>query len=376
MLSTEEFARYSRHFSLSEVGIAGQEKLKSARVLCVGAGGLGSPLLLYLAAAGIGTIGIIDDDSIDLSNLQRQVLYATQDVSKKKVNIAKAKLAELNPHINIITYAERLDKKNALNIIQNYDVIADGTDNFPTRYLVNDACFYTQKPNVYASIFQFEGQCSVFNAHKDAPCYRCLYDSPPPAGLIPNCAEGGVLGVLPGMMGTIQAIEVIKLILNIGNSLTGRLLTVDALSMRFQEFEIKQHPDCRLCAHHQAFETLPDYSLMSCSATVGNIDEISVNALYQILQDKNKKNIILLDVREPHEYAISNLGGVLIPLRELNDRLSELDKNKSYVVHCKSGDRSRKAVKLLQEAGFISVKNLSGGISAWAREIDKKLPVY
>lgn len=375
MLNTEELVRYSRHFSLSEVGVAGQEKLKSARVLCIGAGGLGSPLLLYLAAAGIGTIGIIDDDFVDLSNLQRQVLYSTQDVKKKKVDIAKAKLAELNPHINIITYPERLHKKNALGIIQNYDVIADGTDNFPTRYLVNDACFHTQKPHVYASIFQFEGQCSIFNANRNAPCYRCLYDSPPPAGLIPNCAEGGVLGVLPGIIGTIQAIEVIKLILNIGNPLIGRLLTVDALSMRFQEFEVKQHPDCRLCAHHQAFETLSDYSLISCATAIDNIDEISVNALHQLLRYK-KEELILLDVREPHEYAICNLGGMLIPLRELNNKLFELDKKQSYVIHCKSGERSRKAVKLLQEAGFTSVKNLSGGISAWAREIDKNMPVY
>lgn len=370
-LSSEELTRYRRHFTLPNVGIEGQKRLKSARVLCVGAGGLGSPVLLYLAAAGVGTIGIIDDDIIEPSNLQRQVLYTTEDIKQKKAEAAKYRLGKLNPNINIVCYSERLIKDNALKIIKNYDIVADGTDNFASRYLVNDACFHLKKPNVYASIFQFEGQCSVFNTN-DGPCYRCLFDSPPPDGLIPNCAEGGVLGVLPGLVGTIQAIEIIKLILNIGKSLAGRLLTINALSMSFQEFKIQRHPSCRLCTFHQPFDTLPNHDPIACTNL--NLLEITVNELYELKQ--RNASYMLIDVREPYEYSICNLGGNLIPLSELGNQLTKLDKNQSYIVHCKTGNRSLKAVKIMHDAGFSLVKNLYGGILAWAKEIDQNMPTY
>ena len=310
--SQKELLRYSRHFVLDEIGLKGQEKLKFAKVLCVGAGGLGSPLLMYLAAAGVGTLGIVDDDKIDFSNLQRQLLYGTHEVGQKKLKIAKEKLHNLNPNVNVALHPARLMDNNALEIISQYDIVADCTDNFPTRYLVNDACFHLQKPNVYASISQFDGQCSVFCA-KNGPCYRCLYDAPPPAGLIPNCAEGGVLGVLPGLLGVMQANETIKLILGIGSPLIGRLLTVDTLSMVFDELEIKQNPDCRLCKHHQPFETLPRIT-SSCAAEAGlTVKQISAKALHQL---KSKNNVFLVDVREPYEYEICNIDGYLIPLRE------------------------------------------------------------
>lgn len=372
--TTEELKRYSRHFTLPEVGTAGQQKLKNARVLCIGAGGLGSPLLLYLTAAGVGTIGVMDNDVVDITNLQRQVLYSTHEVNQKKISAAKAHLNRLNPHVNVITYDQRLTEHNALSILSQYDIIADGTDNFETRYLINDASFHLQKPNVYASIFQFEGQCSVFNA-PEGVCYRCLYDSPPPPGLVPNCAEGGVFGVLPGLMGVIQASEVIKLILGIGAPLVGRLLTVDALTMRFQEFKLQRNPECRLCVHQQPFHLLPRYQ-ESCTMTniANEHDEITPQQLSQLLESKT--DFILLDVREPHEYEICNLNGYLIPLGQLSDRLNELDKNKLIVVHCKMGGRGQKAVCLLQEAGFKSVKNLAGGILAWAKQIDPHLPIY
>ena len=415
-LQPEEILRYSRHFALPQVGLLGQEKLKAARILCVGAGGLGAPLLLYLAAAGIGTLGVIDDDQVELSNLQRQILYSTADLNQKKVTVVKNKLKQLNPNINIITYDKRLTKENALQIIDNYDVIADGTDNFATRYLVNDACFHLKKPNVYASIFQFEGQCSVFDAEK-GPCYRCLYDAPPPAGLIPNCAEGGVLGVLPGILGSIQATEVIKLILGKGQPLIGRLLIVDALDMRFQEVVLAINPNCRLCSHHQSFASLPLYEESACEhkifsklAGVGqqqdvlpqgtdilisvdeeastdgtplmpttvefpkeSIEEVSVQELYALRQEH--ADFTLLDVREVYEYAICNLGGYLIPLSQLPNRLNELDKHKLCIVHCKAGPRSLQAALLLKQAGF-NVKQLTGGILAWAQEVDNSLLIY
>jgi molybdopterin/thiamine biosynthesis adenylyltransferase/rhodanese-related sulfurtransferase len=369
----DEFIRYSRHFTLPGVGMAGQEKLKAARVLCVGAGGLGSPLLQYLAAAGIGTIGIIDNDIVDLSNLQRQILYTNDDLGLQKVEVAKKKLVSLNPHIDIKIYNEQLTHSNALSIIQNYDIVADGTDNFAARYLVNDACFHLKKPNVYASIFQFEGQCSVFNA-ENGPCYRCLYDAPPPPGLMPNCAEGGVLGVLPGIMGTIQALEVVKLILKIGDPLIGRLLTFDALAMRFQEYKVQQYPDCRLCIHQQNFTDLPYHEAASCNVVESEVSEISVQELWQLSQQQ--ANYTLLDIREPYEQQICNLGGQLIPLASLSSQLAKLDKNKSYIAYCRSGHRSYEAVKIMKRAGFISVKNLKGGILAWANSIDPKMPVY
>ncbi len=374
----EELIRYSRHFTLPQIGLIGQKKLKSARVLCIGAGGLGSPLLLYLTAAGIGTLGIVDDDLIDLSNLQRQVLYSSNQLNTGKVRSAKARLEALNPHVNIVLHETRLTKDNALEIINQYDIVADGTDNFATRYLVNDACFHLKKPNVYASIFQFEGRCSVFTAN-DGPCYRCLYDAPPPAGLVPNCAEGGVLGVLPGIMGTLQATEVIKLILGIGSPLIGRLLMFDALAMCFNEFAATKNPQCRLCIHHQSFDSLPNYETETCSYSNQKVNQdIIKNITVQDLQNLRLEgaDFQLLDVREPYEYEICNLGGSLIPLSELSNRLNEIDKSKPVIVHCKVGGRSMQAAKLLQNAGFHSVANLTGGILAWAKEIDPSMLQY
>jgi len=375
MMNNEELQRYNRHFSLPNVGVEGQQRLRAAKVLCVGAGGLGSPLLLYLAAAGIGTLGIIDDDVIDTSNLQRQILYATADVGQKKTLCAKTKLQALNPHINIVTYDERLTVVNALEIISKYDIIADGSDNFATRYLVNDACFHLKKPNVYASIFQFEGQCSIFSA-PNGPCYRCLYDTPPPAGLVPNCAEGGVFGILPGLLGTLQATEVLKLILGIGDPLIGRLLTVDALTMRFGEFTLQRNPDCRLCTHQQPFTLNNNIGVcqMNTTPSASSISAISVKELAEL--KKNNANFVLLDVREPYEYDICHINGKLIPLGELPQRLTELDKNSSIIIHCRSGGRSATACMLLQAAGFKDVRNLTGGILAWAKEIDPTMPTY
>jgi len=370
---TKELKRYNRHFLLPQVGIAGQAKLKAARVLCVGAGGLGSPLLLYLAAAGIGTLGIVEDDIVDDSNLQRQILYSTNEVQQKKILAATARLQQLNPYITIETHDIRLSAANALTIISQYDMVADGTDNYVTRYLINDACFHLKKPHIYAGIFQFEGQCSIFNA-PGGPCYRCLYDAPPPSEVMPNCAEGGVLGVLPGLLGTIQATEVIKLILGIGTPLIGRLLTVNSLDMQFREFTIHVHSQCSLCTYQQAFDLLPHHDVASCSAVDESDQEITVNQLQAIRA--NHTDFILLDVRDAYEYDIANIGGYLIPLAELINRLHELDKNKLIIVHCKSGTRSRQAVKLLQHAGFLQVKNLQGGIIAWAKQLDPRLAVY
>lgn len=371
-LSAEEFIRYSRHFTLPSVGVEGQKKLKTARVLCVGAGGLGSPLLLYLAAAGVGTLGIIDSDGVELSNLQRQILYNTDDLHLSKVNIAKAKLAKLNPNIKIISYKKNLSKINALKIIENFDIVADGTDNFISRYIINDACFHLKKPYVYASVFQFEGHCSVFNA-KNGPCYRCLYASPPHEGLIPNCAEAGVFGVLPGLIGTIQAIEVLKLILNIGESLIGKLLTVNTLTMQFQTFAIQGDPNCCLCVYQQPFHTLSyHYSSRECASSV--LPEITVQQLWDLKQQN--ANYILIDVREPYEYAICHLGGRLIPLSQLKNELATFDKEQFFIVHCKTGCRSQEAVKIMLKDGFCWVKSLAGGIVAWAKEIDNTLSVY
>lgn len=377
MMDKDELLRYSRHFSLPHVGVEGQQRLRDAKVLCIGAGGLGSPLLLYLAAAGVGTIGIVDNDVVDVTNLQRQVLYTTDNIGQKKVFSAKTKLQALNPHINVITHDEHLIADNALQIIRQYDIVADGTDNFATRYLVNDACYHLKKPNVYASIFQFEGQCSIFSA-PNGPCYRCLYDSPPPAGLIPNCAEGGVFGVLPGLLGTLQATEVLKLILGIGDPLIGRLLTIDTLTMRFREFALQRNPDCRLCTHQQPFATLPDHDIgvcqMNTAPATATVAAISVQELAEL--QKNHAKFILLDVREPYEYDICNLQGKLIPIGELPQRLNELDKDSMIIAHCKGGGRSTRACLLLQEAGFSDVRNLTGGVVAWAKEIDPSMPTY
>jgi adenylyltransferase/sulfurtransferase len=378
-LSKDEILRYSRHLIMPEVGMEGQQKLKAARVLCIGTGGLGSPLALYLAAAGVGTLGLVDFDVVDFTNLQRQVIHFSSDVGRPKLQSAKEKIAAINPYINVKTFETRLTSENALKIFEDFDIIVDGTDNFPTRFLVNDACVFTGKPNVYGSIFRFEGQASVF-ATKDGPCYRCLYPEPPPPGLVPTCAEGGVLGILPGLVGLIQATEAIKLILGKGEPLIGRLLLVDALGMRFRELKLRKNPDCVVCGKHPTVTKLIDYEefcgLRGQEQPVANtgIPEITVEELKQRLDAKD--DLFILDVREPHEYQICNLNGYLIPLNDLPKRVNELDPSKDMVVHCRSGGRSAKAVEFLRQAGFTKAKNLTGGILAWADRIDPKVPKY
>jgi sulfur-carrier protein adenylyltransferase/sulfurtransferase len=378
-LSKDEILRYSRHLIMPEVGMEGQEKLKAARVLCIGTGGLGSPLALYLAAAGVGTLGMVDFDVVDFTNLQRQVIHFSSDVGRPKLDSAKAKIAAINPYVNVKTFETRLTSENALRIFADFDIIVDGTDNFPTRFLVNDACVFTGKPNVYGSIFRFEGQASVFGT-KEGPCYRCLYPEPPPPGLVPSCAEGGVLGILPGLVGLIQATEAIKLILGKGEPLIGRLLLVDALGMRFRELKLRKNPDCVVCGTHPTVTKLIDYEefcgLRGQEQPVAStgIPEISVEELKQRLDSKD--DLFILDVREPHEYKICNLNGYLIPLNDLPKRVNELDPSKDMVVHCRSGGRSAKAVEFLRQAGFTKAKNLAGGILAWADRIDPKVPKY
>ncbi len=378
-LSNEEIRRYSRHLIMPEVGMEGQRKLKAGSVLIIGAGGLGSPLGLYLTAAGVGRIGIVDYDTIDESNLQRQVLYSTDQVGESKLTKAKERLHGLNPYVQFDAYEEHLSSENALDIFKDYEVIVDGTDNFPTRYLVNDASVLTGKPNVYGSIFRFEGQASVFGLD-DGPCYRCLYPEPPPPGLVPSCAEGGVFGVLPGIVGSIQANEVIKLLTGIGEPLQGRLLLFDALKMSFRELKLRRNPECPVCGDNPTQKELIDYEQFcgvesSWSEYKRDAEyEIEVEELKQLL-DSGKKPVVL-DVREPHEYEIANLGGELIPLRELPSRLKELDSAQDIVVHCKMGGRSQEAVELLKSAGFRKVKNLVGGIDRWAQIVDTSLPRY
>ncbi|HZI66028.1 MAG TPA: molybdopterin-synthase adenylyltransferase MoeB [Thermoanaerobaculia bacterium] len=381
-LSNEEIRRYSRHLIMPEVGVDGQKKLKAARVLAIGAGGLGSPLAVYLAAAGIGTIGLVDFDVVDDSNLQRQILYGASDVGRPKLQAAAERLRDINPNVTIVPHETRLTSENALEIFRDFDVVADGTDNFPTRYLVNDACVLTGKPNVYASIFRFEGQASVFWAEK-GPCYRCLYSEPPPPGLVPSCAEGGVLGILPGLLGVIQATETIKLVLGSGDSLVGRLLLVDALAMRFRELKLRKNPDCVVCGpnptvtkliDYEAFCGIPQEATMA-AATAGGIPEISVQDL-KSLRDRGE-DFVLVDVREPHEFAICSLpDSVKIPLGTLPQNLNKLSTADEIVVHCKMGGRSAKAVRLLQEAGFKKVRNLAGGIDRWAAEVEPGMPRY
>ena len=377
-LSKEEVLRYSRHLIMPEVGMDGQVKLKAARVLCIGTGGLGSPLALYLAAAGVGKIGLVDFDVVDFSNLQRQIIHFTSDVGRSKLDSAADKLHDLNPSIEIEKFGERLTSANALGLFKQFDIIVDGTDNFPTRYLVNDACVLTGKPNVYGSIFRFEGQASVL-ATKSGPCYRCWYPEPPPPGLVPSCAEGGVLGILPGLVGVIQATEAIKLILGTGDSLIGRVLLVDALAMKFREVKLRKDPKCPVCGDHPSVTELIDYNqfcgIREEPATVSqNLPEISVEELKKKLD--NKEDVFVLDVREPHEYQICNIGGHLIPLGDLPKRVNELDHSKSIVAHCRSGKRSADAVEFLRTAGFTKVQNLTGGILAWADRIDPKMPKY
>src|SRR5450755_4418656 len=378
-LTTDDLSRYSRHLILPEVGMEGQQKLKAARVLCVGTGGLGSPLAFYLAAAGIGTLGLVDFDVVDASNLQRQIIHSTKDIGRKKLDSAEEKLVALNPAIKIVKHETMLTSANALEIMKDYDIVADGTDNFPTRYLVNDACVLLGKPNVYGSIFRFEGQASVF-ATEDGPCYRCLYPEPPPPGLVPSCAEGGVLGILPGLVGVIQATETIKLILGQGDSLAGRLLLVDALGMKFRELKLRKNPECPVCGTHRTVTELIDYDQFcgirgqEVPVYGGDLSVISVEELKQKLDAKS--DVFILDVREPHEYQICNLGGYLIPLGDLAKRVGELDSSREIVAHCKMGGRSAKAVALLKQAGFTNVHNLVGGITAWAERIDSKMPKY
>jgi molybdopterin/thiamine biosynthesis adenylyltransferase/rhodanese-related sulfurtransferase len=378
-LSKEEIQRYSRHLIMPEVGMEGQLKLKRARVLTIGTGGLGAPLGLYLAAAGVGHLGLVDFDVVDSSNLQRQVTFTTADVGKPKSEAAKARLSALNPAIEIVSYETRLTSDNALELFRDYDIIVDGTDNFPTRFLVNDACVLLGKPNVYGSIFRFEGQATVFG-YPGGPCYRCLYPEPPPPGLVPSCAEGGVLGVLPGIVGSIQAMETIKLILGTGEPLVGRLLLFDALAMRFRELKLKRNPDCPLCGDHRTLTKLIDYEEFcgirgeEAPAMTDGIQEITATDL-KARQDRGDK-VFILDVREPHEYQICNLNGKLIPLGELSRRVNELDSSVEMVVHCRSGKRSADAIHFLQTAGFKKLLNLKGGVLAWADEVDPRMPKY
>lgn len=366
--SPDELLRYSRHFSLSTIGIAGQEKLRAARVLCIGAGGLGCPALLYLTAAGVGHIGIVDDDCIELSNLHRQILYNSAEIGEKKIHAAKRRLAALNPNIYFVLHDMRLDKANALDIIGQYDIVIDGTDNFATRYLVNELCVQLHKPNIHASILEFSGQCSVFSAG-DGPCYRCLYDTPPAANFAPKCSEIGVLGVLPGLLGTLQATEALKLILGIGDPLIGRLLTINALTMQFDDFQISRNLYCPTCGSQPITE-----ESISIGENPTILNAMTANELAE--WKKQGRDFILLDVREPAEYNACNLQGLLIPLQELPQRLQELSTELPIVVHCKAGPRSQHAAFLLQQAGFKTVYYLEGGIIAWAKAIDQTPGLY
>jgi sulfur-carrier protein adenylyltransferase/sulfurtransferase len=379
-LSREEILRYSRHLLIPEVGLEGQRKLKNSSVLIIGTGGLGSPVALYLAAAGIGRIGLVDYDTVDASNLQRQVIHGTSTVGKLKVDSARAKLLDLNPGIQVDVYNEPYTSENALRIAKDYDIILDGTDNFPTRYLTNDVAVFLGKPNVYASIYRFDGQVSVFYA-KEGPCYRCLFPEPPPPGLVPSCAEGGVLGVLPGTIGTLQATEALKVLLGIGEPLIGKLLLYNALDMSFDFVKLKKNPNCRVCGPNADIKELIDYEEF-CGVPSHDHEEGSAGANWDItaaeLAERVKTNHLkLVDVREPHELEISKLPNATnIPLGQLAARLSELDSADEMVVFCKGGTRSARALELLVSAGFKKVKNLKGGINAWAKEVDTNLPVY
>ena len=378
-LSKEEILRYSRHLIMPEVGMEGQRKLKRARVLLVGTGGLGAPLGLYLAAAGVGTLGIVDFDKVDFTNLQRQVAFGTSDVGRPKIEAAAERLGNLNPEIQIKSYETQLTSENALEIFRDYDIIVDGTDNFPTRYLVNDACVLLGKPNVYGSIFRFEGQASIFG-YPDGPCYRCLYPEPPPPGLVPSCAEGGVLGVLPGIIGSIQAMETLKLILKTGEPLVGRLLLFDALGMKFRELKLRKNPDCPVCGTNPSITKLIDYAEFcgirgeEAPAPQTSVPEITPRDLKARLDRGD--DLYILDVREPHEYQICNIGGHLIPLGDLSRRVNELDSAREIVAHCRSGKRSAEAAEFLRKAGFKKIWNLKGGILAWSDEVDSSVPKY
>jgi sulfur-carrier protein adenylyltransferase/sulfurtransferase len=381
-LSQEEILRYSRHLIMPEVGVDGQEKLKNASILLIGCGGLGSPLGQYLSAAGIGRLGLVDFDVIDFTNLQRQVMFGTEDVGKPKVEASKARIAQINPNVQVTTYRSKLTSDNVLDIFKDYDIIIDGTDNFPTRYLVNDACVFLKKPNVYGSIFRFEGQATIFWGEK-GPCYRCLYPEPPPPGMVPSCAEGGVLGILPGLIGLIQATEAIKLILGKGDPLISRLLLFNALDMKFREVKLQKDPDCPVCSKNPSITQLIDYEqfcgigLGQEEATVdtNGIKEITAKELKAMIDRKDK--FTLVDVREPHEYQIAKIPGArLIPLGEVMQRAAELDTADDIVVHCRSGARSAKAIQALQKLGFKRLRNLKGGVLAWSQDVDPSVPQY
>ncbi|HXQ29015.1 MAG TPA: molybdopterin-synthase adenylyltransferase MoeB [Gemmatimonadales bacterium] len=375
-LSHEEILRYSRHLILPDVGLEGQRKLKAARVLLIGAGGLGSPAALYLAAAGVGTLGLVDFDVVDTTNLQRQIIHGTSTVGVSKLESARRRIEDLNPNVNVETFETRLTSENALDIFREFDIIADGTDNFATRYLVNDACVLLGKPNVYGSIFRFEGQASVFYA-KEGPCYRCLYAEPPPPGLVPSCAEGGVLGVLPGIIGSIQAMEAIKLILGRGDSLIGRLVLFDALRLTFRELKLAKDPDCPVCGTHPTITSLIDYEAF-CGIDTAVVPEGSEMTAEELKEELDSgKPLVLLDVREPHEFEIASIpGAVLVPLGELPARLGELDDHAEIVTHCHHGLRAAKAVEILRAAGFNKVRMLQGGIDAWALNVDPEMARY
>lgn len=384
--TNEEILRYSRHLIMPEVGMNGQKKLKQASVLLIGAGGLGSPLAMYLAAAGVGRIGLVDYDTVDYSNLQRQIIHGTSDVGRPKLASAKARIEDINPHIEVDTYEVPLTSANALELFAPYDIVIDGTDNFPTRYLTNDACVLLGKPNVYGSIFRFEGQASVFYA-KEGPCYRCLFPEPPPPGLVPSCAEGGVLGVLPGTIGAIQATEAIKLILGLGEPLIGRLLLYDATLMSFDEVRLRKNPDCPVCSENPTLTQLIDYEQF-CGVPAHDHSEYAteVNGSLKTLTPRelrarldNGDDLMILDVREPHEWEISNLGAigaVLIPKNEILEHMGELDTAQEIVVHCKVGGRSADVIYELQKHGYKKLYNLTGGINQWARDVDPEMPIY
>ena len=380
--SNDEIARYSRHLIMPEVTLEGQRKLKAARVLCIGTGGLGSPIALYLAAAGVGTLGLVDFDVVDFSNLQRQILHGTSDVGRAKLHSARDRIREVNPNVQVELHEALFKSENARQIVAPYDVVIDGTDNFPTRYLSNDICVFLQKPNIYGSIFRFDGQCTVFAPHLGGPCYRCMFPEPPPPGLVPSCAEGGVLGVLPGIIGVMQAIEAIKLIMGIGEPLLGRLVHFDALKMRFREFKLRRDPSCPVCSANPTITDLIDYDQFcgipqaaAEEAKATEVPAMDVRELKRRLDAQDK--FVFIDVREPYEYDIARIPGAkLIPLGELPGRLSELDSADEIVLHCKSGRRSTTALRVLQEAGFSRLWNVTGGIEAWADQIDPSVPKY
>jgi sulfur-carrier protein adenylyltransferase/sulfurtransferase len=380
-LSDAEIRRYSRHLILPEVGHEGQKKICSASVLCIGAGGLGSPITLYLAAAGIGQLGIVDHDAVELSNLQRQVIHGTPDVGRLKTQSAAETIARINPHVRVVRHDFRLTSENALETLRPYDIVVDGTDNFPTRYLTNDACVLLRKPNVYGSVFRFEGQASVFAPHLGGPCYRCLYPEPPPPGAVPSCAEGGVLGVLPGLIGLIQATEILKLILGKGTSLLSRLLLFNALDMRFRELKLRRDPQCPLCGEHPTITQLIDYQAFcgippTSTTTTMHPDEVTVHELKRALSDP-KLGIQVIDVREPDEHRIARINGArLVPLSTLAQRFNELDPKQAYYLHCKAGGRSMKALEFLRQQGFKHLMSVKGGITAWSDEIDPAVPKY